>query len=126
MRKVRVRFKDGPEITVILRDDETPSTRSMMSMLPFSSRAQTWGEEVYFEAPFHVDLEKDARALMEAGEVAFWPDGDAVAIFFGPTPASTGSAPRAYSSCNILGRVEGDLRELKRVRAGTPVDVLAP
>jgi hypothetical protein len=126
MGKVRVRFKDGPEIAVVLRQDETPSTRSLMSVQPFSSRAQTWGEEVYFEAPFHVDLEKDARALMEVGEVAFWPGGDAIAIFFGPTPASTGPAPRAYSPCNILGRVEGDPRELKRVRAGTPVDVLAP
>lgn len=124
MSKIRVRFKGGPEITVLLREDDTPSTTSLLSVLPFSSRAQTWGDEVYFEAPFHVDLEKDARALMEVGEVAFWPDGDALALFFGPTPASTGPSPRAYSPCNILGRIEGDPGVLRAVKAGTALDVL--
>ncbi|MBN1678169.1 MAG: hypothetical protein JW880_06480 [Candidatus Thermoplasmatota archaeon] len=126
MSKVRIRFRDGPEILVVLRPDETPSIRSLLSVLPFSSRAQTWGDEVYFEAPFHADLEKDGRAAMEVGEVAFWPDGDAVAVFFGPTPASSGASPQAYSPCNILGRVEGDTGVLKKVKPGTPLDVLAP
>lgn len=124
MRGVRIRFKGGPEVTVILREDETPSTRAMMSVLPFSSRAHTWGEEVYFEAPFHADLEKDARTLMDVGEVAFWPDGDAIAMFFGPTPASDGPAPKAYSPCNIIGRVKGDPSVLNKIRAGTPLNVL--
>lgn len=126
MNRVRIRFRDGPEVMVALRQDDTPSTRSLMSVLPFSSRAQTWGDEVYFEAPFHVNLEKDARAFMEVGDVAFWPEGDAIAIFFGPTPASSGSAPQAYSPCNIMGRIEGDSSQLKKVRPGTPLDVLAP
>lgn len=126
MNRVRIRFRDGPDIAVVLRADETPSVRSLMSVLPFSSRAQTWGDEVYFEAPFHADIEKDARALMEVGEVAFWPDGDAVALFFGPTPASTGPAPKAYSRCNILGKVQGDPAQLRAIKPGTPLDVLQP
>jgi len=124
--RVRIRFRDGPDITVVLREDETPSVRSLMSVLPFSSRAQTWGDEVYFEAPFHAEFEKDARVVMEVGEVAFWPDGDAIALFFGPTPASTGSAPRAYSRCNILGKVQGDPAQLRVIKPGTPLDVLLP
>jgi len=124
MGRIKIRFRDGPEVRVLLRPDETESTSSLLSVLPFSSRAQTWGDEVYFEAPFHSNREKDARSEMAVGDVAFWPDGDAVAIFFGPTPASSGQAPKAYSACNILGRVDGDLAVLKKVRSGTPLDVL--
>jgi hypothetical protein len=61
---------------------------------------------------------------MEAGEVAFWPDGDAIAVFFGPTPASSGSVPMAYSPCNILGRVKGDMTLLKTVKPGLVVEVI--
>jgi len=125
MNKVRIRFRDGPEVVVAMRKDMTLTVEGLSGVLPFSSQAQTWGDEVYFEAPFHADLEKDARVKMEVGEVAFWPDGDAIALFFGPTPASKGPAPRAYSPCNMLGRIEGDSSLLKKVRPGTPLDVLA-
>lgn len=124
MSRIGIRFKGGPEVYVALRADETLSIGSLLSILPFSSRAQTWGDEVYFEAPFHADREKDARAEMRVGDVAFWPEGDAIALFFGPTPASSGPAPRAYSRCNILGRIEGDPSVLRAVTPGTPVDVL--
>jgi len=126
MDRIRIRFKDGPEIFVSLRRDMTPSTDSLLSVLPFSSRAQTWGDEIYFEAPFHADLEKGARADMQVGDVAFWPEGDAVALFFGPTPASSGPAPRAYSPCNMLGKVECDPEVLRKIKPGTPLDVLPP
>ncbi len=106
-----------------LRADVTPTTKALLKSLPFGSKANVWGEEVYFDAPFHAGLESDARADMEVGEVAFWPDGDAVAIFFGRTPASTGQEPRAYSPCNILGKVIGDFSELKHVRQGSAVEV---
>lgn len=124
MGKVRIRFRDGPEIVVSLRQEMTPTVEALMAVLPFSSRAQTWGDEVYFEAPFHTDIEHDARAEMQVGDVAFWPDGDAIAIFYGPTPASKGSSPVAYSPCNIIGKVEGDPKVLRPVRQGTALDVL--
>ena len=94
-----------------------------MNAVPFSSNASTWGDEVYFHAPFHAELEADARAEMEIGDVAFWPDGDAIAIFFGPTPASVDNEPRAYSPCNLIGTLEGDISVLKRVKSGSSLDV---
>jgi hypothetical protein len=124
MSNIRIRFRDGPEVTVTLRKDATPTLNALLAVLPFSSRAQTWGDEVYFETPFHTDIEHDARAEMQVGDVAFWPDGDAIAIFYGPTPASKGNAPMAYSPCNIIGKVEGDSKLLRTIRQGTPLDVL--
>ena len=123
MAEVRIRFRDGPQVTVELRVDKTHSVRSLVEKLPFKSKAETWGDEVYFSAPFHAPREMDSRMEMEVGEVAFWPDGDAIALFFGPTPISDGSIPMAYSPCNILGRVVGDSTVLRQVKPGTPLEV---
>jgi hypothetical protein len=120
---VRLTFGGGLEVIVRLRKDETPTTAALIASLPFESKASRWGEEVYFDAPFHVFLESDARAVMDVGEVAYWPDGSALALFFGRTPASTDSRPRAYSECNLVGTVEGDPLRLRGVRTGSTVMV---
>ena len=123
MTAIVMRFGNGIEVTAALREGPQ-SVAALLKALPFKSVVHRWGDEVYFEAPFHSAKESDARAEMEVGEVAFWPDGDAIAVFFGPTPASTDGRPRAYSPCNILGNVAGSTGGLKAVREGTPVEVL--
>jgi hypothetical protein len=119
MSSVVVEFEGGLKVFVRLRQPPSPTVERLLTELPFHSSAHRWGDEVYFEAPFHIDLERDARQEMEVGDVAFWPDGDAAAIFFGPTPASRNREPRAYSPCNIIGQVDGDASVLKQVREGT-------
>lgn len=125
MTKFRVRFGEGLEMPVELRPDLTPTVKSLLGSLPFKSKVQTWGDEVYFVAPFHAPREKDSRMEMTVGEVAYWPDGDAIAVFFGPTPTSEGEFPMAYSPCNILGKVVGDAALLKQVKPGSSVEVSA-
>lgn len=123
MTTLRISFKDGSEVAVVLRKDTTATVDSLLSALPFHAKANRWGDEVYFDTPVAAGLEKDARAEMEVGDVAYWPDGKALAIFFGPTPVSTDDRPRAYSPCNIVGKVDGDMAILKSVRTGDPVEV---
>lgn len=120
-RMVRIEFEGLSLFRMRLRDDRTETLRVFLQSLPFESVSERWGEEVYFSAPFHAPLEEDARAEMEIGDVAFWPQGDAMAIFFGRTPSSTDDKPRAYSPCNIVGIIEGDLSGLKRIRGGLKV-----
>lgn len=84
---------------------DTPTGRAIYEALPLKSRVKTWGDEIYFEIPVHVFLQKDSTADVAVGDLAYWPLGPAFCIFFGPTPASSGSQPKAADAVNIFGKV---------------------
>jgi uncharacterized protein len=103
--------------------NDGPTAKQVWEALPIDARANTWGDEIYFEIPVSAHQEPDARADVAVGELGYWPVGSAFCIFFGPTPVSTGAEPRAYSPVNILGRVVGDATAFRSVRSGAPVRI---
>jgi uncharacterized protein len=121
---VRIRFDFG-SLTLDAELLDTPTARAVSAALPVTSSVLTWGEEVYFEIPVKTARERDARAVVQPGEIAYWPDGHCIAIGFGRTPISKGDETRLASPCNVFATALGDVKALGAVKAGTRVTVNA-
>ena len=118
----RIRITAG-KVSAIAELDASPTAQAIWDALPFEASASRWGEEVYFEIPVQLDEGAGARQVMRVGELGYWPVGSAFCIFFGRTPDSVGDEPRAYSSVNPFGQVQGDAGVFAAVRSGTRVSV---
>lgn len=103
--------------------NNSPTAALIWEELPFEGEVRRWGEEVYFPIPVKAGLERDAREIVEVGDIAYWPPGEAMCIFFGPTPASQRGEIRAASRVNIVGRVKGDLGIFRGARDGAKIFV---
>jgi hypothetical protein len=102
---------------------DTATADAIYAELPFTSIASTWGDEVYFSTPVQVSKEPDAKDVVDAGELAFWVEGDSIAIGFGPTPVSRGKEIRLAARTNIWGRTLGPVTQLGKVKSGDPIKV---
>ena len=100
--KITIRF---PNYRVEAELYDTPTSRALYDILPVTRNVNTWGDEIYFEIPVTMPLEPGAKAEVEAGELAYWPNMPAFCIFFGPTPVSRDGRPVAASPVNLLGRL---------------------
>jgi len=117
-RGIRIQIDD-----VVLQGElnKSPTASLIWEALPIEGRGNRWGEEIYFAIPVAAELDETARAVVERGDLGYWPQGHALCIFFGPTPVSRGDEIRPASPVNIVGNIKGDLRVLKEVAEGTIV-----
>jgi uncharacterized protein len=105
--------------------NDSPTAQLLAQRLPLTLRMSRWGEEYYGDIGTKLGAEEaaDARDDMKVGELAYWIPGNALCIFFGPTPASTGDAPKAASPVNPVGSLQGDLTALKGLGRSAQVTV---
>ena len=115
-------LKIGP-ISLVAELLDTPTAKEILKHAPFTSSANTWGDEVYFDTPIVISKEADARDIVVAGELAFWVEGSCIAVGFGPTPISQGDEIRLAAKTNIWGQSLTDVRLLSKVKDGDPVSV---
>ena len=88
--------------------------------LPISSVVKRWGEEIYFDAP--VKIANTAPTLeVKVGDIAYWPEGPCLCIFFGKTPASQRDEPRPASEVTIVGHTDASTALLRSIREGTRI-----
>lgn len=118
----RILIKTGDVTTQGVLND-TSTANAVWEALPVTGKANTWGEEIYFAIPVKEELEPAARETVEKGDLGYWPPGRAFCIFFGPTPASTGTEIRPASAVNIIGHIEGDPAIFKMVKDGARMQI---
>jgi uncharacterized protein len=89
-------------------------------VLPIDIIPEEWGDEFYFEIPVEMPLDETATTKLKIGDIGYWPPGNALAIFFGPTPISRGEFPVPASDVNLVGKIVGDATVLRQAKgAGT-------
>jgi len=92
----------------------TRTAKAIYDLLPIEAALNVWGEEFYFKIPFVKDHRETATLKVAVGDIAYWGNGQAVAIFFGRTPVSTGPDPAPVDRVNLIGRVKGDATILRQ------------
>ena len=120
LARIRISWPKGAVSATL---DDTPTARGLVAALPVEARAQTWGEEVYFQVPVKATLESGAKQVVPPGTVCLWVEGSSLALPWGRTPVSEGDESRLVTRCNVLGMIDGDPRQLASVRSGDSIAV---
>ena len=120
-KKIKLNIS-GESTGCILYDNQTAEL--FYNSLPIKIQMHRWGDEYYGDCGIQVKRAEDARADLEVGELAIWPDGNALCIFFGPTPASLDEKPKAISPVNPIGKIEGDISVLKGLPGSVEIEVV--
>jgi hypothetical protein len=117
----KIRIKAGSvEVTAGL--NTTKTAEAIWDALPIKGYADRWGDEIYFSIPVSLEAE-NAQELVSAGDLGYWPPGNAFCIFFGPTPISKGQEIRPASPVNVFGKIIGDASVLRQAASGAEVTI---
>tara|TARA_B100001996_G_scaffold191737_1_gene146743 strand:- start:21878 stop:22249 length:372 start_codon:yes stop_codon:yes gene_type:complete len=115
---------DFGELKMTAELNDSPTSNALYDQLPIEGISQVWGDEIYFSTNIAIENDEWAKETVDLGDIAFWPPGNAVCLFFGPTPMSSPGEIRPASPTNIMGKLSGDLNLLKSVSGGTEVKVI--
>jgi uncharacterized protein len=126
-KKIKAIFTDiNREVSIELDDSHSPKTvNAILENLPIEVNINRWGDELYTEKTQIVEKEEDAKREVNLFDVAYWPEGNALCLFYGPTPISREGKILAYSPVNIVGRISTRDNEkedvLEKIRDSTRV-----
>lgn len=121
MPKIKIESKDvNIELEIEFLDN--PTSKKILESLPIQSKVNTWGDEIYFDTGIAAPAE-GATIDVDVGDVAYWPSGKCLCIFFGPTPASSGDKPVPASEVVKVGKVSLDPATLRKTKPGSKITV---
>ena len=119
---MRVLFKTD-NITFPVDFNDSLTAREITEKLPVESTVSTWGDEIYFDIGFKASAE-GATMEVSVGDVAYWPQGKCLCVFFGPTPDSTTENPVPASPVVIVGKTQAPRQDLKNIQLGEKISVM--
>ena len=122
-KKILASISGLENIIIELDCTNSPKTcKDILDSLPFSVSAHLWGEEIYTDESSITQPEENAKALVELDDVAYWPSGKAICLFFGPTPIGKKGEIKPYSPVNVVGKItDPDKSILKNFNDGTKI-----
>ena len=122
MHNINLKFSS---YTINIKLRSTKTAIAIKNILPFKSTVKKWGEEIYFEIPIEesLDLENDAKDIINVGEIAYWIEGKCIAIGYGKTPISKGNEIKLATRTNIWGDALLNIKELSKIKDGDEVVV---
>jgi len=118
-KKIKIIAGEIERIAIL---NDSPMAQVLWKSLPLESSVNRWGDEIYFSTSLK-EARGEKREVVDKGDIAFWPPGSALCIFFGLTPASRGEEIRPASEVILVGKVEGDLEEFKKVEDGKRIRI---
>ncbi len=113
-----------PTYRFLVEFNQTPAAREIIKNLPVDSVVEQWGDEIYCKTgimapgiPMTLDV--------NLGDVAYWPEGKCVCVFFGRTPRSTSDKPVPAGPVVVIGKTLTDASELRQIKAGDVIKMVA-
>lgn len=102
---------------------DTACAQAIERILPINATPNEWGDEFYFSVDVKASLDETATRSVRAGDIGYWPPGNAIAIFSGPTPLSSGPDPVPASDVNLIGRTTGDATILRQAKGASTIRI---
>jgi uncharacterized protein len=121
---IQIVFPEFNETLLIKVDDSrSPNTvKAILENLPIEVNVNKWGKELYTDKTSLTAQEENAKSEVNLLDVAFWPEGSALCLFYGPTPISKSDKIEPYSPVNIVGRIVSEQSNIiDRVEATTKI-----
>jgi len=109
-----------PRVSFEASLNDSAIANTIKHKLPITSIVRRWGDEIYFDVPVKLP---NTRPTLEVrvGDIAYWPDGPCLCIFFGKTPASRAQEPRPASEVTVIGHTEALVSLLRSINAETSI-----
>ena len=122
-KKILASITGLEKIIIELDDANSPKTcAGLLQLLPFSVSAHIWGDEIYTDESPITQSEENAKDLVNLNDVAYWPSGKAICLFFGPTPIGKSGEIKPYSPVNLIGKITNpDKNILTKISVGTKI-----
>ncbi len=102
---------------------DTACAKAVYNHLPIEAQPNEWGDEFYFSIGLKMPPDETATTRVKVGHIGYWPPGEALAVFFGPTPMSTGPDPVPASEVNLVGKIRDDARVLKKEKGASKIRI---
>ena len=118
--KIEIVIPKVENIEIELDDSNSPITvKKFVENLPFTVGMNLWGEEIYTDESPIKEKEENAKPLVELNDVAYWPSGKAICLFYGPTPIGKKDEIKPYSPVNVIGKIlKPEKSVLKKISDG--------